>query len=275
MDEKRTRAYRAGAQIARERLANEAPLDAEAVRTVQASDIVVVDGTYDHIHLVLDALEMPHTRVQASQVESIVLRLEQLVVINCPGNVSPGAIVQIRDFVADGGSLFTTDWALRNVIEPAFQNTVAYNDRPTSDDVVRIEIAEPDNPFLQGVIDPGEEPLWWLEGSSYPIRVLNAERVKVLVRSKELEGKYGEAPVAVLFSYGHGEVFHMISHYYLQRTELRDQRHKESAMDYACAKGVAVTDVDMDDLSAGDVESAASSARFLTNIVANKKRRQS
>jgi hypothetical protein len=28
------------------------------------------------------------------------------------------------------------------------------------------------------------------------------------VRSKELEGKYGEAPVARLFDYGKGEVFH-------------------------------------------------------------------
>ena len=273
MNDQRSRAYAAGAQIARERHQREAPLDAEAIARVTASDIVVVEGSYDHVQAVLEALEMPHTRVGTDQFDRVRLRPEQLLVINCPGNISPGAIARVRDFVAAGGSLFTTDWALRNVVEPAFAGTIAYNERPTADDVVRIEVADRDNPFLAGVIDPGEEPLWWLEGSSYPIRVLDADRVKVLVRSAELEAKYGEAPVAVHFSYGRGEVFHMISHYYLQRTELRDARHKKPAMAYAAAKGVDVAGVDMSDLAAGDVESAASSARFLRNVVAAKKRR--
>lgn len=96
--------------------------------------------------------------------------------------------------------------------------------------------------------------------------------MKVLVRSSELESKYGEAPVAVHFTYGRGDVFHMISHYYLQRTELRDARHKQSAGSYAEAKGVDVADVDLRDLAVGDVESAASSARLLTNVIARKKR---
>ena len=192
--------------------------------------------------------------------------------MNCPGQVSRDAVTNVRDFVEAGGSLFSTDWALRHLVEPAFPGTIAYNDRPTRDDVVRIEVAEADNPFLRGVIDPGEDPLWWLEGSSYPIRVLDGDRVRVLVRSSELEARYGEAPVAVLFSHGRGEVFHMISHYYLQRTELREARHQMSATDYAGAKGTVVPDGVLDELNVGDVESAASSARFLANVVAEKKR---
>jgi hypothetical protein len=183
-------------------------------------------------------------------------------VINCPGHLDPRAVACVRDFVAGGGSLFSTDWALRHVIEPAFPETIAFNDRPTADDVVRIEVADAGNPFLAGVIDEGDDPLWWLEGSSYPIRVLDPGRVRVLVRSGELGAKYGESAVAVLFSHGEGEVFHMISHYYLQRTELRDARHSSSASSYFAEKDVVASAAEVAGLSLSDVESAASSRGF-------------
>ena len=130
-----------------------------------------------------------------------------------------------------------------------------------------------DNPFLRGVIDEGDDPQWWLEGSSYPIRVLDPERVQVLITSTELGQKYGEAPVAVPFRHGEGEVFHMISHYYLQRTELRNARHAEPAAMFAEEQAVAMPFAmacPMDGLHVGDVESSASSARFLANLVVAK-----
>ena len=49
----------------------------------------------------------------------------------------------MANFVESGGTLFTTDWALRNVIEPAFPGIIEYNDMPTGDDVVRIEVLDP------------------------------------------------------------------------------------------------------------------------------------
>ena len=38
--------------------------------------------------------------------------------------------------------------------------------------------------------------------------------------------------MAVWFRWGEGDVFHMISHYYLQRTELRTERHASEAAAY-------------------------------------------
>lgn len=276
MEESRKRAYSAGARMARARMQEEAPLDAEALSRVEASDIVVLSGHYDQVELVLEALEMPFRLVNPGQLSQVELRPEQLLVVNCPGNLPGREINKIRRFVTSGGSLFTTDWALRHVIEPAFPGIVAYNERPTQDDVVRIEVKPSENPFLKGVIEQGDDPQWWLEGSSYPIQVLDPERVSVLIASKELGDRYGESPVAVTFPFGKGEVFHMISHYYLQRTELRTSRHALSASDYAKEKAYAMTaaDVaDMDGLSLGDVESAQTSARLFANIVADKKRR--
>jgi hypothetical protein len=274
--DKTQRAYSAGANIARNRMATEAPLAAEALAAIQESDIVAVTGCYDHVERVLGALDVPYQTVGPGLLRQVRLRPDQMVVVNCPGKLTGPEIVQIRDFVAAGGTLFTTDWALRNVIEPAFPGYIEYNDNATTDDVVRIDVVDTNSPYLQGVLDSDDDPQWWLEGSSYPIRIIDADRVRVLIRSRELGEKYGEEPVAVVFEYGKGEVFHMISHYYLQRAELRNDRHAQTAESYAMSKGVnfspgmanAVADIKL-----GEVEAAATSSRLIANILADKKRR--
>ena len=274
--DKTQRAYSAGANITRNRMSTEAPLAAEALAAIQESDIVAVTGCYDHVERVLGALDVPYQTVGPGLLRQVRLRPDQMVVVNCPGKLTGPEIVQIRDFVAAGGTLFTTDWALRNVIEPAFPGYIEYNDNATTDDVVRIDVVDTNSPYLQGVLDSDDDPQWWLEGSSYPIRIIDADRVRVLIRSRELGEKYGEEPVAVVFEYGKGEVFHMISHYYLQRAELRNDRHAQTAESYAMSKGVnfspgmanAVADIKL-----GEVEAAATSSRLIANILADKKRR--
>ena len=275
-EETRRRSYRAAAGLTRDRMRAEAPDQAAALDQIEAGDIVVVQGSYDHVELVLDALGLPYGTVQPHDLARLRLRPEQLVVVNCPGHVGTDGVLVLRRFVEEGGSLFTTDWALRHVIEPAFPGVLAYNDRPTADDVVRIEVVDAGNRFLAGVLDGRDDPQWWLEGSSYPIRVLAPERVEVLLTSREMGEKYGEAPVAVLFRHGEGEVFHMTSHYYLQRTELRTARHAAPAASYWSEKGVPLSPAAaraVDGLTLGDVESAASSARLFANVIAEKKRR--
>ena len=275
-EDPRIRAYRSGARLTGARMSREAPADAAALDAVEASDIVVVPGQYDHVEAVLEALALPHTRVAPAELPRVRLRPEQLLVVNCPGNVAPESIGQIERFVHDGGSLFSTDWALANLLERAFPGVLAYNRIPTADAVVRVELVDRNNPFLQGVMDGSDTPVWWLEGSSYPTRILDPERVRVLIRSRELEAKWGESAVAVVFPHGRGEVFHMVSHYYLQRTETRGARHAGPAASYWREKGVAPSadeGMEMADLSLSDVESAATSSRLFANVVADKKRR--
>jgi hypothetical protein len=274
--DRQAKAYRSSGRMARDRMGADQPLEADALKQIRASDVVVVRGGYDHVERVLEGLEMPHTSIAPGQLPQVELSPQQLLVVNCPGNIRDRDVSRIAEFVAAGGSLFTTDWALRHVVEPAFPGVVAYNERPTADDVVRIEIKDHDNPFLAGVMDGADDPQWWLEASSYPIRIVDHDRVKVLLASRELESKYGEAPVAIVFEHGKGEVFHMISHYYLQRTELRTDRHKMAAGAYWAEKGMdvpAAVSADVADLSLGEVESAASSARLFANVAARKKMR--
>jgi hypothetical protein len=273
--ERQRRSYEVGARFTHERMEREAPLDAAALRSIEAADIVVVPGSYDRVEQVLAALGLPHTLVTTAQLPSVRLRPEQLLVINCPGSVPGQAIGHIRRFLETGGSLFTTDWALK-LLERVTPAMVKYNQHPTADDVVRIEIAEHDNPFLNGVIGGSDEPVWWLEGSSFPVIIIDPA-VRVLIKSSELADKYGESPVALTYPFGKGEVFHMISHYYLQRTELRTRRHQMAATAYATEKRLTVDAplaARMKDLTLGEVESAATSARLFANIAAGKKRRE-
>ncbi|MBI2265526.1 MAG: SH3 domain-containing protein [Armatimonadetes bacterium] len=254
--------------------------DLKALEKIKSSDILVVPGSYDHVQDVLKAAQIPHTIVRPEELSRIPLDPKQMLMINCPGNgIDEKGIARIKAFVSEGGFLFTTDWALKHVLERAFPGIVQYNNHPTSDDVVRVEVKEKDN-LLRFVMTEKSEPLWWLEGSSYPIRILDPKRVKVLITSKEMKSKYGEDPIAILFHYGDGRVFHLTSHFYLQRSELRSQRQKKDATSYV--KGelglnspkAAPVAPDLQGLSTGGVESAYTAQQFIANVVVERKKSQ-
>ena len=148
---------------------------------------------------------------------------------------------------------------------------------PTADEVVRVEIHAQDDPFLRSLIGPDDDPQWWLEGSSYPIRVLNTEEVEVIISSKEIERQYGESPVFVTFPVGQGRVYHMISHFYLQRSETRTARHRKSADAYMNEKGISPAMREKYDAMGasecmlGTVESAYTSRSVLSQVMLRKK----
>ena len=101
------------------------------------------------------------------------------------------------------------------------------------DDVIQIEIAENAGAYTDGLNNDQLNPQWWLEQNSYPIQVLNKENVKVLIQSKEMNVKYGNSAVVVLFDHGKGQILHMTTHYYQQKTELKTDRHKKTAKEFA------------------------------------------
>ena len=267
------RAYRAAQHLMDAELPK---ADRELLAQASDSDIVIVRGAYDHVEDVLSLARLRFVLVDPADVARLNLEPRQLLIVNCPGQVGPAGVEVIRSFVTRGGSLMTTDWALLHILEPAFPGFVRFNQNLTADDVVRVEIRSTDHPLLEGMFHEGADPQWWLESSSYPIQILDRERVKVLLSSRELEQKYGEAPVAVSFPYGEGEVFHMISHYYLQRSELRTERHSAAWKAYAAEVGspqAAEAAPDLEDLTVGEVEAAHQSLRLMTNMVVEKQRR--
>ncbi|HSV73764.1 MAG TPA: hypothetical protein VLH79_08395 [Chthonomonadales bacterium] len=274
MEERMERAYRAAARM----IDVEATDEERALLSELGDDgVLVVPGGYDRVEEVLRLLGIPHRMVSEEWICRHGLRPDQMLVVNCPGHISSGVVGKVRAFVAEGGTLFTTDWALLHVVEAAFPGYVAYNRRATADDVVRVEVAPEAGPPFSDLFSKDGAPLWWLESGSYPFSVLRPDAVQVLIRSEELAAKYGEPAVAVRFEVGKGEVFHMISHYYLQRTETRTARHQKSWRCYVAEEGVpqeALGDVrEFADLNVAEVESARVSARSMRYVLLARARR--
>ena len=221
--------------------------------------------------------ETPFSLIDPGDLDRATLRPDQIVFVNCPGKVKPVGLRNLTTFVSEGGFLFTTDWALKHVLEPAFPGHVEYNEKPTSDEVVRVEVLNTDDPFLKSIIGPGDDPQWWLEGSSYPIRVLDKEKVEVLVTSKDIKDRYGEAPVFVSFEHGEGKIYHMISHFYLQRSETRTARHSASAEAYLSEKEIPAelkekyAKMKINESNLGEVESAYTSSAMMQKVMYDKR----
>jgi len=269
-------AYRVADEILRDRLEAKVPEALEALAALKKADVLVTRGQYDHIERVFDVAGTPYTLIQPQALNRVELRPDQIIFVNCPGQIEAAGLRRLTSFVDAGGFLFTTDWAVKNVLEPAFPGVVEFNQRPTRDEVVRVEILDREDPFLAAILGPDDDPQWWLEGASYPIRILQPERVRVLLTSKDIARRYGEAPVFLTFEHGQGRIYHMISHFYLQRTETRTQRQRSSAYDYLAEKGISAPEFEKyarlgtGDLSSGEVESALSSRSMMARVLWEK-----
>ncbi len=111
-------AYELGSAMAREQLSVE---DKKLIDNIGNDTIIVVPGTYDHIHQVLASLKIPFTTVGQEELLTYPLRPEdQTVYVNCATSFPVNVAHRLRQFVNDGGQLITTDWALKNVLEVAF-----------------------------------------------------------------------------------------------------------------------------------------------------------
>ena len=274
-DKKMLEAYKISGKMVTERVIAEDASNERLLENTTADDLVVIDGDFDHIHLVLSSLELPFTRIDHDQLAAFDFKPHQTVFVNCASSFPPAQAKRLAAFVAKGGQLITTDWALKYVLEVGFPGYVGGNGRYTIDDVVPIEVIDQEDPVLKGFLDEETKPVWWLEGISYPIRVINKNKVKMLVRSEELKEKYGEEAVLVRFEHGKGVVYHMISHFYLQRTEIKDVKQEEKAEKYIIVKGGARNKnllKQAASLSYGQVQSANTSAEFIMRAVIHHKK---
>ena len=276
---KMSTAYRVAQEMIKDKLKDVDEDMAAEFEELGQSEVIVSKGVHDYIEQVFNGIGLKHNLINPQQFEKIDLDPDKIIFINCPGSVTSKGLRNLVTFVEKGGFLFTTDWALRHVIEPGFPGYIKYNNRPTNDEVVRVDILAEEDPFLQSLIGPNDDPQWWLEGSSYPIEILNHKEVDILIKSKEIEKKYGESAVFVTFDYGKGKVYHMISHFYLQRAETRTARHAKSGAEYANEKlnmdqyrEEKYKNMGIDDANLSDVEAAYSSSSMMNKILWDKRK---
>jgi len=207
----------AAAELLVERMRTQRPEDLAILEAAAGKDIVVVRGSMDHIETVLAAARIPHTVINPAQVAQADLMADQIVMVNCPGNMPTAGVKRIEKFVRAGGLLYTTDWALKNLVQRAFPKTIRHNGKGTGDHVTHVHVAKADDNIMTNMLLRNDsKPQWWLEGGSYPVKVLDSERVQVLASSKQMKKLYGAAPVVVRFPWHDGHVIHVVSHFYRQ-----------------------------------------------------------
>jgi hypothetical protein len=276
--EKMSTSYKIAQEMIKDKLRDVDEKMAAKFDDLKTSDIIVSLGDYDFIERVFYGIGIEYELIDPYYFDSIDLDPGKIVFMNCPGEVSPKGLRNLVEFVEKGGFLFTTDWALKHVIEPGFPGYIEYNNRPTQDEVIRVEILTANDLFLESLLGPNDDPQWWLESSSYPINIVNKNEVDILVKSKELKEKYGESAVFVSFDYGKGKVYHMISHFYLQRAETRTARHEKGGAEYANEKlkmdeyrAEKYKTMEIDKANLSDVEAAYSSSTIINKILWDKK----
>lgn len=271
------KANRVAAEILQKRMEETRPTDFRLIREAAGADVVVLSGVYDRVQDVLRAAQIKHVVVPPQLLDQMELLSTQTVMLNCPGNVSEAGVKKLRDFVARGGYLVSTDWALRTV-EKAFPGTIGHNGRTTPNDVVSVQVHDDHEPLLRHVKVMKDHPRWWLEISSYPIRVKDQKSVRVLMSSQEMAKKYGDGAMVVSFQYQQGKVLHMTSHFFLQQSKLSSDSEKQKGSSFA--KGAGLTDkqlgeltqkgVAIDDVKAGELNAAYSMQQVSTNLIAEK-----
>ena len=136
--------------LVRERIERENPEDVAILDSIKDTDIICVRGTFDHIHLVLQAIGIPFAHVDPHSLVRMELKPEQTIYVNCPSSFPREAAMKLKKFVEDGGQLITTDWALKYVLEVAFPGTVRFSGNSTGDEVVAVEIVDKEDEILKG-----------------------------------------------------------------------------------------------------------------------------
>ncbi len=267
----------AAADLLQKRMQTQRPEDWNLLKAVEGKDIVVVQGSMDHIEQVLTAANIRHKLVTPEDVGGLDLNADQVLMVNCPGNMPDAGIKRIQKFVRAGGLLYTTDWALLNVVQKAFPRTIAHNGSSTGDHVTGVHVHKSDDNLMSNMLlAKGSSPQWWLEGGSYPIKILDAQRVTVLASSAEMGRRYGAAPVVVRFRVEDGEVVHVVSHFYRQMkttTNKLDAKQAISAVDGLSEEQKKEFKANAPAASMGDVESSYAFQQMTSNLVVEKKKK--
>jgi hypothetical protein len=211
-------AYDMAAVAVRQRLADQHPERLAVLDGLSKRDVSVYKGAHDSVEEVLRRLRVPF-EFNPSPGH---LQRSAIAFANCTGTPQRTLRTNARPFVRDGGWLVSTDWCLESVVEHCFPGVLARKRGSNSgDEVVAVE------PNIDGlwsdVVILGADPQWWLEASSYPIEILDSERVHVEAASHELLVKYDAPVVAARFDWRDGHVYHVISHMWLKRTRTPQQ----------------------------------------------------
>lgn len=182
-------------------------------------DVVVLESRGDHIQHILKRLGIVHRMTMSNRVKTDGVDASGVFVSNCTGELEPEDIERLDWFVKVGGYLCGSCWALTETIEKITPGIVTkVTTRNEVLDNVPASVCDPDSPYTKGVFAEHVVPIYRLEGA-HLIRVLQPERVEMLVDSVECAEKWGGGNLACWFSSGHGTILDSANHFHSQGFE--------------------------------------------------------
>jgi SAM-dependent methyltransferase len=174
--------------------------------------VIVVKGRWDDSGRTLRALGIQYERVGSGDLEDMPFDNVKVLVVDCAGSAPRESLQRIRDFVARGGYLLATDWALDNLIEKAFPGYVEYDRKKNAEAIYDAYVVNPDPVLFANAVTNAH---WKMDEASHLLRVVKPGSVRVLARSRKLEKEDpgSQGVLAVAFPFGKGYVMHMVGHF--------------------------------------------------------------
>ncbi len=220
-------ANRAAAGLLRTSLGGDGATERRLAARIDARRLLVVSGAYDHVEEVLALMGVRHETLPPEDLELVPLDGRGMLIVDCGNDVlSPRAAARVRDFVAAGGYLATTDWGLENVIERAFPGVLRSlyaggRGVYTKNEQVTIRLPRPGHELVRGMRSMGADAVWWVEDRAHPVEILEPDRVTVLVESESFARRYRGGALAVTFPHGAGHVLHLVGHAWQREGNLK------------------------------------------------------
>ncbi|MDY7227313.1 SH3 domain-containing protein [Hyalangium rubrum] len=184
---------------------------------VREASVVVVSGSADHMDQVLRKAGVSYVVVSPGDLPELPLHSRQVLMVNCRGETSQASRERVRRFVAAGGFLYTTDHTVKELLEPTFPNTIAFNGTTTQEQDFPLQLRgdEKARGLLKHLGDQSSQR-WQLAGGGYLFKVLDPHKVEVLMESEEVKKRYGTGVLGVRFRYQDGAVIHVTGHFFSQ-----------------------------------------------------------
>jgi hypothetical protein len=195
-------------------------LDYEELKKGRKEDVLVLLGDYDGVQDVVDSLKIPNTVCSRDAFGRQDLSRCKAIIVNCTnykgsGHLKKGDIEKIRDFVAGGGYLFTSDWGLADVLEDAFPGYIQRGGETVELNApIYPKKGSAVHPFLREVFSKPQgdrlverkiDHAWQIDPQSYAVSY-DATKVIVLIEAPELQASAQPTAVAVTFTVGPGSV---------------------------------------------------------------------
>lgn len=178
---------------------------------LSARDLLEVKGVYDNSGKTLEALRIPFEHIRTGTLRERSLAGVKVMVIDCPGRVPRESYQKIRDWVAAGGYLLSTDWSGDNAVQPIFPGYIEWTRQKNREAMYPAEIVRPDPVLYKHTVTNAN---WKMDIDCHLIRILRPD-VRVLARAPELarEDPASQGALGVVFPFGRGYVMHLVGHF--------------------------------------------------------------